>query len=97
VDEGARLELMSIVNEIPYEEQLEIAELPEAMVILLHHGLGTAIRNQIRSGELKELFRRSRAQVPEARSLDDMAWPILKEIWRVVRSITGRQAEHRSK
>jgi hypothetical protein len=87
MDEEARLQLMSIIDRIPPGERRTIAELSEERVILLHHGLGMFIRNMIRSGELGALFRWSCAQAPgEPRSLDSLAWPILLEVWKVLRA-----------
>lgn len=85
MDEAARLQLMSIIDRIPLEDKRAIAEMPRECAILLHHGLGTWIRNLIRSGELSALFRWSCDQVPDAGSLDDMAWPIIFEVWKALR------------
>ena len=84
MDAAARLQLMSLVNRIPLKERGAIAEMLQEHVIFLHHGLGTWIRNMIRSGEMNALFRWSCEQVPEARSLDDRARPIILEVWKTV-------------
>jgi hypothetical protein len=89
MDEEARFELAAIINQISQEDRRAIAEMPEGHVTLLHHGLGASIRNRIRSGELKALFCWSCKQVLAARALDDRAWPIVLEVWNVVRSQPG--------
>jgi hypothetical protein len=86
MDDDARRELASIIDRLSLKARRAISQTPEENLIILHHGLGTAIRNRIRAGELRALFRWSCAQVPHARSLDDRAWPIIVEIGRVLRS-----------
>jgi hypothetical protein len=85
MDEEARLELMSIIDRLLPEDRRMMAELSEKDVIRLHHGLGTRIRNMIRSGELTALLSWSSAQAPGKASLDDKAWPILLEVWKTLR------------
>lgn len=85
MDHEAKTELMSIVDGLSLEARASIASLREDQVILLHHGLGMYIRNQIRHNRLSALFRWSRTQVPEhVKHLDDVTFPILVEVWRVV-------------
>lgn len=87
MDEEARLQLLSIIQRISPEDRRRIADLPEDQVFTLHFGLGMGIRNMIRSGELAALYRWSRAQVPrEFGDLDEFAWPIVPEVWKVLRS-----------
>ncbi len=73
MDDEAQSELKWIVMGISPESRLAVRKLPEGGAALLHHGLGTLIRNRIRSGDLKALSRWSAQQVPGARNLDDRA------------------------
>jgi hypothetical protein len=80
MDEQAYLQLRSIIDQIPNEDQREIVALPAERIILLHHGLGTWIRNLVRSGEVGGLFRWACNQAPDAKNLDEMVWPIIREV-----------------
>ena len=87
MDEDAHRELMSIIERLTADDRAYIAGLEESQVIRLHHGFGTYIRNQIRAGELRALFRWSRTQVPvDVRHFDDVTWPIVMEVWRTVKA-----------
>jgi hypothetical protein len=85
MDHEAKAELISIFDGLSPEGRAAIASLREDQVIKLHFGLGLYIRNQIRQGRLQALFRWSRTQVPEhVKNLDDVTFPILVEVWRLV-------------
>jgi hypothetical protein len=87
VDDEAKAELMSIVDGLSPDARTSIAALPEERVIKLHFGLGAYIRNQIRQGGLRALYRWSRTQVPEdVKHFDSVTWPIVVEVWRAVKS-----------
>jgi hypothetical protein len=87
MDHEAKAELMSIVVGLSTEARASIAGLREDQIILLHHELGMYIRNRIRHDRLSALLRWSRTQVPEhVKDLDDVMFPILVEIWRLVKN-----------
>jgi hypothetical protein len=91
VDQEARFQLHSIIERLSPEDRLMIANLPRERVISLHHGLGTAIRNRIRAGELGALARWSKAQIGDQKlSFDALSWPILLQVWDTVRSSSDR-------
>lgn len=86
MDMETRAQLQSIIDAMAPAARLEVAKLPRDHLFQLHHGLGTFIRNRHRAGELKALFRWSRGQTDaEARSLDDLSWPILVAVWTALR------------
>ena len=86
MDVEARMQLQSVIDAIAPAARLEVAMLPRNDLIRLHHGLGTLIRNRIRAGELGALVRWSRDQTgAEARSFDDLSWPILVAVWTALR------------
>jgi len=79
----AYAEMAGIIDALSIEERTFVSALPEADVILLHHGIGTGIRNRVRSGEIPALFVWSRTQVSaHVGHLDDMTWPIVLAVWR---------------
>ncbi len=87
MDKEARAQLQSIIDAISPADRLEIAKLPHDLVILLHRGLGTLIRNRIRAGELGALFHWSCDKATGGgKSLDDVSWPILVAVWTALRS-----------
>ena len=70
MDVEARAQLQSIIDALSPAVRLEMTKLPREHVTLMHHGIGTLIRNRHRHGELKELFLWSRSRTDvEARSL----------------------------
>ena len=86
VDEEAKRELISVIDALSAEDRAFIANLREGGLYRLHHGLGTYIRNQFRQGGLPALFRWSRSQLSVVNHFDDLSGPILREIWRVLRT-----------
>ena len=94
MDVEARAQLQSIIDALSPASRLYVAELPRENIILMHHGLGTHIRNRHRHGELRELFLWSRSQInDEVRSLDDLSWPILVTVWTSLRSFSTNKTE----
>ncbi len=86
MDVEAPAQLQPVIDAISPAARLEVAKPPRDQLIQLHHGLGTLIRNRIRAGELGGLFRWSRDHTgAEARSLDDLSWPILVAVWTALR------------
>jgi len=82
MDVEARAQLQSIIDALSPASRLYVAELPREHIVLMHHGLGTHIRNRFRANELRALLLWSRSQInDEARSLDDLSWPILVAVW----------------
>ena len=91
MDQHAKQELMSIVDELSAEDRAFIASFSEDKIIRLHHGLGTYIRNANRGGRFGALFRWAETQLgTERRSFDALSWPILVEVWR---ALQGRRPD----
>jgi hypothetical protein len=87
VDEQAKRELTSIIDGLSAESREFIAALPEDRVGRLHFGLGVYIRNEHRQGRLTALFRWARTQISkEPMSFDSLSRPILREVWKQVKS-----------
>lgn len=92
MDQDAKIELMSPLDELSTEDREFIAHLHADDVTLLHHGLGTLIRNRFRHGELRALLRWSRIQVRAgAGHLDDLSGPVMLEAWRVLKNAPDRE------
>lgn len=83
----AYAEIIVIVDDLSIEERTFVSALPEELdVILLHHSIGTGIRNRVRSGEIPALFAWSRTQIPaHVGHLDDVTWPIVLAVWRTLK------------
>jgi len=94
MDVEARAQLQSIIDALSPASRLYVAKLPREHIILMHHGLGTHIRNRHRAGELKALILWSRSQIyDEALSLDALSWPILVAVWTALRSFSEEETE----
>jgi hypothetical protein len=86
MDHEARVELMPLIEGLTDQARTYIASLPEQHVILLHHGFGMGVRNEIRAGGLWALFRWSQTQVPhDVHHFDNVTWPIIYEVWKTLR------------
>src|SRR5579862_6976099 len=79
MNEDARLQLKWIIDQISPGDQRMIAELSqEGVLSRLHHGLGTQIRNRMRSGELNALVPWSSTRMPtKTKNLDALSKPII--------------------
>ena len=94
MDAEARAQLQSIIDALSPAVRLDVAKLPREHVILMHHGLGTLIRNQLRHGELRELSLWSRSQIgDDPLSLDALSGPILVALWSTLRSSSESDIE----
>ena len=84
------MELMALIKQLPAEDRAYIASLPGEQVHQLQRFFGATIRSQIRAGELQALFQWSRTQAAaDARHLDDLAGPVLYEVWTTLRASHG--------
>ena len=85
MDVEARAQLRSIIDALSPASRLYVAKLPREHIILMHHGLGTHIRNRFRANELKALLLWSSGQPDvDAGSLDGLSWPVLVAVWTVL-------------
>jgi hypothetical protein len=84
----ARRELNKIIRQLSPAAKVEIASMQASDLILLHHGLGTAIRNKFRHNRAIFLFRWAQKRVPKGtRHIDEFTTPVIEEIWKTLRAM----------
>jgi hypothetical protein len=87
MNQEAQFQLKSIIDGFRPDNRRAIAAMPEQNLIRLHHGLGTWVRNLIRSNEIGALSLWSRSQVPGGvKHFDDLSGPIIHAIREALRS-----------
>ena len=87
-------EVQAIVSSLRAKDRDYIRQLPEEKLEMLHHTLGRALRNALRSNAYPHLFTYCYDQEdPQSRSFDSLSRIAIRLIWEHLRYPAGITAE----
>lgn len=88
LDARARGDILALIELLKPEERQSLRGMTETELVLhLHHGYGTWLRNQFRQNKFSDLFRFCSAKTtPDTRSFDTISGIAIRQIWRHLRS-----------